>query len=234
MATTNAFKPALLIIDTQNDFCPPDGSLAIPNGRAIAPVVNKLLSLPFFLRVATKDWHPKDHISFASNHSAPNNKPFDSYATIANPLNKSERQTTRLWPDHCVQDTPGAELIADLHKEKIDIVVEKGQDSRVEMYSVFGDPFRNPQVARSGLAEMLRINGVTDCYVCGLATDYCVKWSAIDAAEEGFKVWVVTDAIRGVDEGEGRTQAFDAMEKAGATMIQSDGPETERVKHWKT
>lgn len=234
MATDDAFKPALLIIDAQNDFCPPNGSMAIPNGRDIAPVVNKLLNLPFFLRVATKDWHPKDHISFASNHAAPNDKPFESHVTIVNPLNESETQHTRLWPDHCIQETPGAELISEIDKDKLDMVVEKGQDSRVEVYSVIGDPFRNPQVARSGLAEMLRINGVTDCFVCGLATDYCVKYSAMDAAEEGFKVWVVEDAVKGVDEGEACKQAFDEMKKAGITAIQSNGLELERVKRWKS
>ncbi|KAL9091102.1 MAG: hypothetical protein Q9165_005029 [Trypethelium subeluteriae] len=233
MASGDAFKPALLIIDAQNDFCPPDGSMGIPQGRSIAPVVNKLLDLPFFLRVATKDWHPRDHISFASNHSAPNNKPFESYATIANPLNAAEKQTTRLWPDHCIQDTPGADIIAEIEQGKLDMVVEKGQDPRVEMYSVFGDPFRNPQVARSGLAETLRINGVTDCYVCGLATDYCVKSSVLDAASEGFKVWVIKDGVRGIDT-QGCEEAFAEMEKAGAEVIQSDGTEIERVKHWKT
>ena len=233
MATDNTFKPALLIIDAQNDFCPPDGAVAVPDGRSIAPVVNKLLDLPFFLRVATKDWHPSDHISFASNHSAPDNRPFESYVNITNPLNQSETQKTRLWPDHCIQETSGAEIIDEINKAKVDIIIEKGQDPRVEMYSAFGDPFRNPRVARSGLGEMLRINGVTDCYVCGLATDYCVRWTALDAAEEGFKVWVVQDAVKGVDEA-GCKQAFVDLEKAGATAIKSDGIQIQRVKELKT
>ena len=113
------------------------------------------------------------------------------------------------------------------------MVVEKGQDPRVEMYSAFGDPFRNPQVARSGLAEMLRINGVTDCFICGLATEYCVRWSAVDAVEEGFRAWLIQDAIKGVDKKQCE-QALAEMKKAGITAIQSDGVEVERVKRWKT
>src|SRR4051812_41437305 len=103
------FVPALIIVDFQNDFCPPSGSLAVPSGREIAQPINKLLSLPSFVtKVATKDWHPPNHISFASNHVG--KEPFTSFHTIVNPDNADEKQETRLWPVHCVQGTPGAEL----------------------------------------------------------------------------------------------------------------------------
>ncbi|KAF4630294.1 hypothetical protein G7Y89_g7848 [Cudoniella acicularis] len=123
MASSN-FKPALIIVDLQEDFCPPNGSLAVPNGRTIIPTVNKLLTLPFALKIATKDWHPADHISFASNHA--NKKPYVDFTTIVNPANASETYETRLWPDHCIQNTPGAELVKELEVEKVDKIVEKG------------------------------------------------------------------------------------------------------------
>jgi nicotinamidase-related amidase len=163
------------------------------------PLVNELLALPFSVKIATKDYHPTDHISFASNHPAPDNIPFVSIITIKNPLNPEEVQETRLWPDHCVQGTKGAELLQELDVGKIHHVVEKGQDKRVEMYSAFADPFLNPTVSRSRLAQILHDAGVTDVYVAGLAADYCVKYTALDARREGFKTWVVADATRAVD-----------------------------------
>lgn len=194
-----SFKPALIIVDLQEDFCPPNGSLAVQGGRDIVPLVNELLDLPFALKVATKDFHPQDHISFASNHAAPHNVPFTSTITIHNPLNPEESQTTQLWPDHCVQGTRGAELLPELDTSKLDHVIEKGQDKRVEMYSAFADPFRKPTVARSDLAQVLHGAEVTDVFVVGLAADYCVKFTALDAAQEGFSTWVVEAATRPVD-----------------------------------
>jgi nicotinamidase-related amidase len=201
----------------------------VTGGRDIVPTINALLSLPFAIKVATKDFHPQDHISFASNHPAPNNEPFKSTITIANPHNANETQETLLWPDHCVQGTKGAELVPELDASKIDHVVEKGQDKRVEMYSAFASPFRNPHVAESDLADTLRNAGITDVFVVGLAADYCVKYTAIDAAKEGFKTWVVGDATKAVDP----TSLDDVSteyEKLGVSVIGKNDAQLEKVK----
>ncbi|KAH8834985.1 Isochorismatase-like protein [Flagelloscypha sp. PMI_526] len=197
----NNFSPALLIIDLQNDFSPPDGSLAVSEGRDTIPVVNELLSRPAFIaRVATKDYHPQDHISFASNHTTPNNVPFTSFATVVNPENATESYETRLWPDHCVQGTPGSDLVDGLDMNLVDRVIEKGKDSRVEMYSAFYDPFVHPRISDSGLSKVLREEyKATWVYVVGLALDYCVKASALDAKKEGFEVVVIREGTRAVD-----------------------------------
>lgn len=167
------------------------------NGRDIIPTVNKLLDLPFIIKIATKDWHPADHISFASNHV--DKKPYTDFTTIINPSNASEKYETRLWPDHCIQHTKGAELIPELDAKKVDKVVEKGQVKEVEMYSAFYDPLEKPRVSDSGLAGVLKERGVTDVYVVGLAFDYCVKCTAVDAAREGFRTVVVAEGTRAVD-----------------------------------
>ncbi|KAB2579357.1 putative pyrazinamidase nicotinamidase protein [Lasiodiplodia theobromae] len=228
-APSNAdFKPALVIVDVQEDFCPPNGALAVQDGRTIAPTINRLLRLPFAARVATKDWHPRDHVSFASNHAAPDNVPFVTTVTIANPLNASETQTTRLWPDHCIQGTPGAELIPELDQSRVTHVLEKGQDRRVEMYSAFADPFRSPTVARSGLADLLRAADVSDVFVVGLAMDYCVKFTALDAVREGFRTVVVTEGTKPVDPSKW-AEVQQEMEAAGVGFVSVDGDEIKRV-----
>ncbi|CAN9165079.1 unnamed protein product [Alternaria alternata] len=223
-----AFKPALVIVDVQEDFCPPNGALAVTGGRDIVPTINEFLTYPFVLKVATKDFHPQDHISFASNHSAPNNKPFESTFVIKNPENPDETQETRLWPDHCVQGTKGSELLPELHVSKVDHVVEKGQDKRVEMYSAFADPFKS-HVAKSNLADTLRKAGITDVYVVGLAADYCVKFTAIDAQKEGFQTWVVGDATKAVDPS-AMEQVHKEYEKTGVTVIGKDDAQMRKVK----
>jgi nicotinamidase-related amidase len=184
--------------------------------------------LPFALKVATKDFHPRDHISFASNHPAPNNKPFESTATIANPHNPEETQETRLWPDHCVQGTKGAELLPELDVSKVDHIVEKGQDKRVEMYSAFGDPFKNPSVVRSDLAQTLRDAGITDVFVVGLAADFCVNYTAIDSQKEGFKTWVIGDATKAVDPSS-REEVHRVYEQVGVTVIAKDDAQVKKV-----
>jgi nicotinamidase-related amidase len=185
--------------------------------------------LPFVIKVATKDFHPQDHISFASNHSAPNNKPFESTATIKNPHNSEEAQETRLWPDHCVQGTKGAELLPELDVSKVDYIVEKGQDKRVEMYSAFADPFTNPCVARSNLAEKLRGAGVTDVFVVGLAADYCVKCTALDSAKEGFKTWVIGEATKAVDPSS-LESVYREYGESDVSVIGMDDAQVRRVK----
>ncbi|KAF1943835.1 Isochorismatase hydrolase [Clathrospora elynae] len=224
-----SFKPALVIVDVQEDFCPPKGALAVTGGRDIVPTINELLTYPFALKIATKDYHPHDHISFASNHPAPNNKPFESTVTITNPHNSEETQEARLWPDHCVQGTKGAELLSELDVSNVDHIIEKGQDKRVEMYSAFADPFTSPCVAESGLADMLRGAGITDVYVVGLAADYCVKFTALDAQKEGFKTWVVGDATKAVDPSS-LDEVQKDYEKAGVTVIGRDDTQVQRVK----
>lgn len=223
------FKPALVIVDVQEDFCPPNGSLAVAGGRDIVPLVNDLLALPFPLKIATKDFHPRDHISFASNHEAPNNKPFESLITISNPLNPSETQETRLWPDHCVQGTKGSELLPELDVAKVHEIVEKGQDKRVEMYSAFADPFQNPCVSKSGLAKLLHDAQVTDVFVAGLAADYCVRYTALDSAKEGFKTRVIGEATRAVD-----PSSMDVIlkeyDEAGVIVIAKDDESLKLVK----
>jgi nicotinamidase-related amidase len=201
----------------------------VSGGRDIVPAINELLALPFALKIATKDFHPQDHISFASNHPAPNNKPFESTATITNPHNPDETQETQLWPDHCVQSTKGAELLPELDVGKVDHIVEKGQDRRVEMYSAFADPFRSPCVAKSNLAKTLRDADVTDIYVVGLAADYCVKYTAIDSAKEGFTTWVVGEATKAVDPSS-LGAVYGEYKTVGISVVGMDGEQIGKVR----
>ncbi|TIA29188.1 Isochorismatase hydrolase [Aureobasidium pullulans] len=228
---TPSIKAALIIVDLQEDFCPPKGSLAVTDGRSIAPVINDLLKLPWTLRVATKDMHPKDHISFASQHPPPNNKPFESSITIANPHNPEETQTTNLWPDHCVAGSPGSELIPELDVGRLDEVVEKGQDKRVEMYSAFCTPFLNPKIVETGLAKTLKEKGVTHVFCVGLAADFCVKATAIDAAKEGFETVVIREGTKGVEQGdEADKKLAQELEENNVKMVSVDGPEVAKVR----
>jgi nicotinamidase-related amidase len=201
----------------------------VSGGRDIVPAINELLALPFALKIATKDFHPQDHISFASNHPAPNNKPFESTATITNPHNPDETQETQLWPDHCVQSTKGAELLPELDVGKVDHIVEKGQDRRVEMYSAFADPFRSPCVAKSNLAKTLRDADVTDVYVVGLAADYCVKYTEIDSAKEGFTTWVVGEATKAVDPSS-LGAVYGEYKTVGISVVGMDGEQIGKVR----
>ncbi|KAI1331365.1 isochorismatase [Xylariaceae sp. FL0255] len=227
------FRPALIVVDVQEDFNPPNGSLAVPGGRDIAEPINKLLALPsFVLKVATKDWHPANHISFASNHASAS--PFTSTAEVIHPSDASQSYTTRLWPIHCVQDTAGAALIPELDTTHLDAVIEKGTDRRVEMYSAFYDPFK---VSDSGLAELLRKHRVTDVYVVGLAADYCVAATAEDAAREGFKTFLVEECTRPVDSASGawvgalrdRLAATATAENTRRNKSGGEGPPSVRV-----
>lgn len=197
------------------------------SGRDVVEQINELLSLPFAIKIATKDFHPQDHISFASNHPPPNNSPFESTITVVNPLNPNETQRTRLWPDHCVQGTFGSQLISELDIGAFDHIIEKGQDKRVEMYSAFKDPFNNPCVSQSDLAATLQAAGITHVYLAGLAMDYCVKFSAVDAVNEGFTTYVVREATRPVD------PAYDGhdLKELGVGLISIAGNELAMVKN---
>lgn len=222
------FVPALLVVDLQEDFCPPNGSLAVSEGRDITSPVNELLSLPSFaIRVATQDWHPADHISFAANH--PGKKPFVDSATVVNPHNSEETYDTRLWPVHCVQGTKGAELLPELRVGHFDKIVKKGTDARVEMYSAFYDPFTKPRVEDSGLAQILKEKGVTHVYVVGLAYDYCVRSTAADAVSEGFVTYVIKEGTRAIDAA-GWAECTKAFEKDGVKVVSMDGDEVKRLR----
>lgn len=202
-------------------------------GRDIAPTINSLLSLPFALKIATKDAHPQDHVSFATSHSPPNNKAFESVFKISNPSDKTQLYEIPLWPAHCIQGTKGAEIIPEIDLSKLDEVVEKGKDGRLEMFSGFADVFgsKSSEAASQDLAGLLHGAGITHVFTVGLAGDYCVKCTALDAKKEGFEVYVVQEATRSVDAGEkGWGVATKEMGKAGVEIISIEGPEIERVR----
>src|SRR6185437_4941539 len=174
----------LLVVDVQNDFCP-GGALAVPEGDAVAPVINRLAER-FAHVVMTQDWHPRDHRSFASAH--PRRKPFE---TIELPYG---RQT--LWPNHCVQETPGAAFHPRLDLPRAEMVVRKGFRRDIDSYSAFRE---NDQRTTTGLAGYLRERGFARVFLAGLATDFCVHYSAVDARREGFAAMLIEDACRAID-----------------------------------
>jgi nicotinamidase/pyrazinamidase len=196
---------ALIIVDLQNDFLP-GGALAVPDGDAIVPVVNRLQER-FPLVVATQDWHPANHGSFAVNH--PGKQTFEEIELNGLP------QT--LWPVHCVQRTSGAALAPALRQERISKVFQKGTDPGIDSYSGF---FDNGHGKGTGLAEWLKTQGVTDVYVCGLATDYCVRFTALDAVQLGFKTYLIEDASRGVNlRPNDVSDALKEVQRAGVTLL---------------
>lgn len=204
----------------------------MPDGRDIIPVVNELLLLPFARKIATKDWHPQNHVSFAANHHPPNNIAFESTTTIVHPSDPSHTYETRLWPVHCVQNTPGAELVTGMLNDRFDVIIEKGIDRRVEMYSAFTDPFHKPpftpestSISTSKLPKFLSDEGISHVYVVGLAQDYCVKATAIDSVRFGYETFVVVEGTRAVAPGEGWAAAEKHMVAAGVRITAMDGEE---------
>jgi nicotinamidase/pyrazinamidase len=195
---------ALLLIDIQNDFMP-GGALAVPGGDEIIPMVNRLMS-GFDLVVATQDWHPADHGSFAANH--PGKALFEQIDLDGLP------QT--LWPVHCVQNTGGALFAPSLDTRRIERVFTKGLNPRIDSYSGFYD---NGHRASTGMGGWLKARGVRKLCIAGVATDYCVKFTVLDALTEGFEVQLLADACRGVDlnTGDGE-RAIEAMRDAGAVI----------------
>lgn len=198
---------ALILVDLQNDFLP-GGALAVPRGDEVIPVANRLAS-HFDLIVATQDWHPADHGSFAANH--PGKRPGEQI--------KLAGLDQILWPTHCVQASAGADFAAQLDRAKVRHVVHKGTDPTLDSYSGF---FDNAHRKATGLEDYLRQHGVTDVYVLGLATDYCVKYTALDAQQLGFRTFVVADGCRGVDLQPGDSQrALEELARSGVQIIDS-------------
>ena len=196
----------LLVIDVQNCFTP-GGSLAVKDGDAIIPLINKLAGA-FEHVVLTQDWHTPGHISFASSH--PGKKPFE---TTLLPYG-----TQVLWPDHCVQGTPGAELHPTLKIPHAELVVRKGYRRLIDSYSAF---YEADGKTPTGLVGYLKERSLTDCYFVGLATDFCVAWSALDARKAGFNAAVIEDACRAIDVQGSLAKAWSDMQGAGVKRLQS-------------
>ena len=203
---------ALIIVDLQPDFLP-GGSLPVEDGDVIVEPIRRLLEKdPFGLYVATQDWHPPGHVSFASSH--PGREPMETIELHGHP------QT--LWPDHCVQGTPGAELHSGVDWNRISAIIRKGSDARTDSYSGFRNNW-NPdgERPRTGLAGYLRERGIEEVFLCGLARDVCVKWTAEDAVTAGLRTYLLWDLTRSVDpEGDDAVRA--ALEEAGVEVIGSD------------
>jgi len=198
---------ALILVDIQNDFLP-GGALAVPRGDEVIPVAN-LLQSRFELVVATQDWHPAGHGSFASTR--PGRKPGDLDVLAALPQ--------VLWPDHCVQGTAGAAFAPGLEMKRVEAIFRKGTDPGIDSYSAF---FDNGHRKSTGLGDYLQGRGATELYIAGLAADYCVKFSALDARQLGFRTFVVEDATRGVELQPGDVgRALEQMRAAGVQLIRS-------------
>ena len=196
---------ALILVDIQNDFMP-TGALPVPEGDVIVPIVNSILDrFPFV--VATQDWHPGNHGSFASQHEGKQAFEVIDLHGLAQVL----------WPDHCVQKSSGAEFHAELNQEAIHAVVQKGTNTTVDSYSGFAD---NGNRFETELHHILQEKGATEVYVCGLATDYCVQFTAKDALKRGYKTFLITDACRGIQP-EGVVKALEELQEAGAVLLHS-------------
>lgn len=195
---------ALLVIDIQNDFCP-GGALAVHDGDTIIPIINQL-SQQFEHIILTQDWHPQGHSSFASVHEG--KAPYEviqmSYGSQV------------LWPDHCIQGTDGADFHSELQATKAQLIIRKGFRKEVDSYSAF---YENDHQTATGLAGYLKDSGIDTLYLVGLATDFCVKWSAIDGIQEGFDVYVIKDAVKGIDLNDSVATAWAEMEAAGVKII---------------
>ncbi len=198
---------ALILVDLQYDFCP-GGALAVNEGDQVIPVANAIMD-KFDLVVATQDWHPADHGSFAANH------PWRRPGQVMD-LHGLQQI---LWVIHCVQGTFGAELVDELHQSKIDKIFQKGTDKTVDSYSGF---FDNGKRKSTGLDAYLKAKGVEEVYVMGLATDYCVKFTADDAVDLGFETYLITDGCRGVNlQPNDAKQAMEYLSNKGVTLVKS-------------
>ncbi len=198
---------ALLVVDIQNDFLP-GGALAVPDGDRVIPIINRLMD-HFDLVLATQDWHPADHGSFASNH--PGRKPGDVIDLNGVPQ--------ILWPIHCVQHSSGAAFSSQLRRDRIAKIFQKGTDPKIDSYSTF---FDNAKLRSTGLGDYLREHEAKEVFICGLATDYCVKFSVLDSTTLGLRSHVIEDACRGVNlRPDDSQKAIEAMRAVGASIIDS-------------
>ena len=195
---------ALLVIDVQNDFCP-GGALAVPAGDTIIPYINELARHVDHV-LLTQDWHPPGHRSFASAHAG--KEPYDTVELAYG--------TQVLWPDHCIQGTEGAAFHPDLDVPQAELIIRKGFRKDIDSYSAF---YENDQATPTGLAGYLRERDISTLYLVGLATDFCVKWSALDGKKEGFEVYVVKDAVRGIDTNGSLARAWEDMQDAGVHIL---------------
>ena len=199
-------EDVLAVIDVQYCFLP-GGSLAVPDGDKVIPIINRLA--PAFRHVIlTQDWHTPGHVSFASSH--PDKKPFDAI--------RLGYGTQVLWPDHCVQGTPGADIAKDLRIPQAELIIRKGYRAQVDSYSAFLEADRKTP---TGLGGYLRERGLKQVFFVGLATDFCVAWSALDAQHAGFTAFVIEDATRGIDTGGSLAKAWQDMAAAGVKRIKS-------------
>ncbi len=199
-------RDVFVVVDVQNCFTP-GGSLAVKEGDVIVPLINRIAK-QFKHVVITQDWHTADHISFASQHAG--KKPFD--------MVKLAYGNQVLWPDHCVQGTEGAALHKDLSIPHAELIIRKGYRREVDSYSAF---LEADQKTQTGLGGYLKQRGLKRVYFAGLATDFCVGWSALDARKQGFEALVIEDACRGIDVGGSLAKAWTAMQVAGVKRIQS-------------
>ncbi|KIN75396.1 Pyrazinamidase/nicotinamidase [Sulfitobacter noctilucae] len=194
---------ALIVIDVQNDFCP-GGALAVAEGDAIVPGINALMN-DFDAVILTQDWHPAGHSSFASSHSG--KAPMEMIDMPYGPQ--------VLWPDHCIQGSTGAAFHPDLAQDRADLIIRKGYNPAIDSYSAF---FENDHQTPTGLEGYLRTRGITQVTLVGLALDFCVNYSAVDAAKLGFDVTVRQDLCRGIDMGGSMAAAMEGMKGAGVAL----------------
>ena len=206
MTTRIEADSALIVVDVQNGFCS-GGQLAVPDGEAVVPVVNRIA--PWFANVViTQDWHPRGHASFASSHAGA--RPFDTMELAYG--------TQVLWPEHCVQGTHDAALHPELRIDHAQLVIRKGYHPGVDSYSAFQEADRRTP---TGLDGYLRQRGISRVYVCGLATDFCVAWTALDARALGYATWVIDDATRAIDLDGSLAAAWTAMTAQGVRRVDS-------------
>lgn len=204
---THGKDTALIVVDVQNDFCP-GGALGVKDGNKIIPKINSLLD-SFEITVGTQDWHPANHGSFASNnHGA---KVYD--------IRDLSGIKQVMWPEHCIQGTIGADFHEDLLHDDFKIIIRKGTNPEIDSYSAFKE---NDNKTLTGLASCLKELGVKKLYITGIATDFCVKYTALDSVNAGFETYVIEDACKGVDHPEGSVAyALEEMKKAGVKIVQA-------------